>query len=94
MAGLRLHDDQVAGLDALAGCIDIKAFAGILEAYFEQISVLFLADALEVVVHLQLAATLAVADILRSRFLVAADHAAPGTVISHVFVAIYHNVVI
>ena len=94
MAGLRLHDDQVAGLDALAGSIDIKSFAGILETNLKKVSVLFLADALEVVVHLQLAAALAVADLLHAGILVAADHAAPGAVISHILVGVYHNVVI
>ena len=94
MAGLRLHDDEVPGLDALAGGIDVKALAGILEADFVQTAVLFLADALEVVVHLQLATALAVADLLHPRLLVAADHAAPEAVIAYILVRVDHNAVI
>ena len=94
MARLGLHDHEVAGLDGLAGSIDIKALAGILETDFEIVVVLFLADALEVVVHLQLTAALAVADLLHPRLLVAADHAAPETVIAYILVRVDHNAVI
>ena len=94
MARLGLHHDEVAGLDGLTGSIDIEAFTGILETDFEIIVVLFLADALEVVVHLQLAAALAVADLLHPRLFVAADHAAPETVIAYILVRIDHNAVI
>ena len=94
MTRLGLHHDEVAGLDGLTGSIDIEAFAGILETDFEIIVVLFLADALKVVVHLQLAATLTVADLLHPRLLVAADHAAPETVIAYILVRIDHNAVI
>ncbi len=87
---LGLHDHQVACLDALAGSIDIDSFTRILETDLEQAVVLLLGNALEVVVHFQLAAALAVADVLRPRLLVAADHTAAEAVISDVFVAIHH----
>ena len=86
MARLGLDDHQVAGLDALAGSIDIDAFPGILETDLEEIAELLLADALEVVVHLQFAAALAVTDLLHPRLLVTADHAPAEAVISYIFV--------
>ena len=60
MAGLGLDDHQVAGLDALAGAVDIDPFPGILEPDLEQVVVLLLADAFQPVVDFQLAAALTV----------------------------------
>ena len=93
VAGSGFHHHQVTGFDALARRVHVNALAGVLETHLEVIVELFLGDALEHVVHLQLATALAVSDIFFAGFLVGYNGAAAETVVLDGFVRkLIHNV--
>jgi hypothetical protein len=60
VSGLGLDYDRVAGLDALAGIVAVETFSGIFESDLENVGILLLAYALEVIVVLKLAASLTI----------------------------------
>ena len=81
-----LHYHQVAGLDSLAGGIDVYPFPGVLETHLEKVLELFLGDSFKPVVVLQLAASPAVAAFRGAGFLVLGHRAAAVAVEPYVFV--------